>query len=303
MTLKHDIEAILNEHNIDAGIAIWHIESGEQTDVNGDKPFPMASTFKIPILATLCTQLEAGKFSLDQRINLKQEDKSAGSGILPFFEAGLEPTLLDLATLMIIISDNTATDMTVDFLGGADVIESYMHKLGLNNIYFKMNCKDLLKSLFPEELHGKPSEEIEAWSQKNDILRDGLAFSLEPDNNVATANDMNQLLNMMYSGELFSGDVKKTAFDILFKQQFNVRLSRFFPNGIKFAHKTGTIGGIRNDSGIIFIDDSNHVIVTMFTEWDAAPYWDKPIESHQRIFEVETAMGKVGRLALDAYQS
>lgn len=303
MTLKEDIQAIITDYNIQAGVSVWHIESGEQVDVNGETPFPMASTFKIPILATFFTQLSEGKFSLDQRITLKQDDKSMGSGILPYFEAGVQPTLLDLVTLMIIISDNTATDMVIDFVGGTDVVESYMHALGLNNIYFKLNCKQLLKALFPDSLDGLSHEEISAWSDKNDILRDGLAFSLESDNDVSTANDMNKLLHMIYSGELFDGDAKTTALDILFKQQFNVRLSLFLPNGTKVAHKTGTIGGIRNDSGIIYISDTSHVILTIFTEWDQASYWDKPEEDHQRVFEVETAMGKIGRRVFDTYQS
>lgn len=303
MTLKQDIQAILDQYDIHAGVSAWHIESGKKVDVNGDTPFPMASTFKIPILATVCKQLSDGKFSLDQRITLKDTDKSLGSGILPYFEAGIEPTLRDLVTLMIIISDNTATDMVIDFLGGTDVIESYMHQLGLNSIFIKLNCKGILKALFPENLAGAPKEEIMEWSNNNDIVRDGLAFSLESDNDVATSNDMNKLLHMIYSGELFDGDAQKTAIDILFKQQFNVRLSRFLPNGTKVAHKTGTIGGIRNDSGIIYIGDTNHVILTLFTEWDEAPYWNKPEEHFQRVFEVETAMGKIGRCVFDAFQS
>ena len=303
MTLKQDIQAIMDTYDIHAGVSVTHIESGEQTDVNGDTPFPMASTFKIPILATVCKQLKEGKFDLDQRITLKDEDKSPGSGILPYFGEGVQPTLRDLITLMIIISDNTATDMTIDFLGGTQVIEDYMHELGLTNIFVKFNCKDLIKGLFPESLHGKPKEEITEWANHNDIIRDGITFSLDSDNDVATANDMNKLLHMIYSGELFDGDIQKTAIDILFNQQFNIRLSRFFPNGIKVAHKTGTIGGIRNDSGIIYLSDTNHVILTLFTEWDEAPYWDKPEEHHQRVFEVETAMGKIGRCVFDAYQS
>jgi len=303
MTLKQDIQAIIDEYDIHAGVSVWHIESGEKTDVNGDTPFPMASTFKIPILATFFTQLKEGKFDIDQRITLNEEDKSPGSGILPYFGEGVQPTLRDLVTLMIIISDNTATDMVIDFLGGPQVIENYMHKLGLTNIFLKFNCKDIIKGLFPESLHGKSKEEITEWTNKNDIIRDGITFSLESDNDVSTANDMNRLLHMIYSGDLFDGDLQKTAIDILFNQQFNVRLSRFFPNGTKVAHKTGTIGGIRNDSGIVYINDTNHVILTLFTEWDEAPYWNKPEEHHQRVFEVETAMGKIGRCVFDTYQS
>ena len=302
MSLQDKIADIMTDADIDAGVAVWHVESGRQLHVNGDESFPMASTFKIPILATACKQLQAGEINLDSRLALRDEDKSLGSGILPYFEAGLHPTLRDLLTLMIIISDNTATDMTVDLLGGAPAIEGYMRELGLTDIYFKLNCKELLRYLFPEGVADLPLEELIAWSAKNDVLRDGLAFSKGPENNVSTANAMNKLLHLMFSGALFNDDIGDTSFEILYKQQFNVRLSRFFPLGAKVAHKTGTIGGIRNDSGIITIGEQNHVILTVFTEWDEAPYWDKPAAHHQRVFEVETAMGLIGLAVYDAFK-
>lgn len=301
MSLAETIAGIAEAADIQVGAAVWHVESGQQAAVNGDEPFPMASTFKIPILATACLQLAAGEINLDARLPLQDEDKSLGSGILPYFEKGLQPTVRDLLTLMIIISDNTATDMMVEFLGGAAVIEGTMREIGLSEIYFKHNCKDLLRFLFPDDVVDLPLEELVAWSAQHDILRDGLAFSRGPQNNVCTANAMNKLLHMIYSGALFDGEVQETAISILLKQQFNVRLSRFLPPGVKVAHKTGTIGGIRNDSGIIFIGDSNHVIVTIFTEWDEAPYWNQPAAHHQRVFEVESAMGEIGRAAYDAF--
>ena len=300
MTLVDRIREIIDAAGIDAGVAIWHIESDTRLDVNGDAPFPMASTFKIPILATACQQLTAGVISLDSRVPLADEDKSLGSGILPFFESGLEPTLRDLLTLMIIISDNTATDMMVDYLGGAAVIEGYMHALGLREIFFKLNCKDLLRHAFPPEVADLPVEELVKWTTENDVLRDGLCFSRGPENDVSTANAMNRLLHLMY-GDLFPEDVRAVAFDILHKQQFNVRISRFLPPGTKVAHKTGTIGGIRNDCGIITLGETNHVILTLFTEWDEAPIWNQPVAHHQRVFEVETAMGEIGRAVYDEF--
>ena len=300
MPLTDKIRDIINRAEMQAGVAIWHIESGAKFDVNGAEPFPMASTFKIPILATACKQLTEGVISLDTRVPLNDEDKSLGSGILPYFESGLQPTVRDLLTLMIIISDNTATDIMVDFLGGAAVIEGYMRELGLPDISFKLNCKDLLRCLFPLEVADLPREELHKWTIENDVLRDGLAFSKSSANNVSSANAMNALLLKIY-GDLFTEDIRAVAFDILHKQQFNIRISRFLPLGVKVAHKTGTIGGIRNDCGIITRDDSNHVILTLFTEWDEASIWNQPVAHHQRVFEVETAMGEIGRAAYNEF--
>ena len=300
MTLVNRIQEIISAAAIDAGVAVWHIESDTRLDVNGDVPFPMASTFKIPILATACRQLTEGVISLDSRLPLADEDKSLGSGILPFFEQGLQPTLRDLLTLMIIISDNTATDMVVDYLGGAPAVEGYMRELGLTQIFFKLNCKDLLRYAFPPEVADLPVEELVEWTAKNDVLRDGLCFSKGPENNVSTANAMNALLQLMY-GDLFPEDVRAVAFDILHKQQYKQRVARFLPLGVKVASKTGTIGGIRNDCGIITLGDANHVILTLFTEWDEAPIWNQPVAHYQRVFEVETAMGEIGRAVYDEF--
>ena len=261
----------------------------------------MASTFKIPILATACQQLAAGAISLDTRVPLRDADKSLGSGILPYFESGLQPTLRDLLTLMIIISDNTATDIMVDVLGGAAAIEGYMHELGLAEIFFKLNCKDLLRHAFPPEVADLPLEELVKWTAQNDILRDGLPFSKGPENNVSTANAMNELLHLILAGRSSRMTCGEWRLDILHKQQFNVRLSRFLPLGTKVAHKTGTIGGIRNDCGIIRISETNHVIASLFVEWDEAPVWNQPAAHHQRVFEVETAMGEIGRAVYDEF--
>ena len=302
MKLNDRIAAIIDEAGIEAGVAVWHVESGRRLDVNGDAPFPMASAFKIPILATACKQLMNGVIDLDSRVPLRDEDKSMGSGILPYFESGLEPSVRDLLTLMIIISDNTATDIMVDYLGGARLIEGYMHELGLKEIFFKLNCKDLLRHAFPPDVADLPLEEIVKWTTENDVLRDGLCFSKGPENNVSTANAMTELLRKVY-GDLFPQDIRQLALDILYRQQFNVRLSRFLPLGVKVAHKTGTIGGIRNDCGIISIGDDNNVIVSLFVEWDEAPCWNKPAAHHRRVFEVETAMGEMGRAVYDEFAS
>lgn len=301
MTLKDDIQAAIKAADMTAGVSIWHIEKDEQLDVNGDESYPMASVFKIPVLATAGKQLQAGKLKLDDRIALKDEDKSTGSGILQFFEAGVSPTFRDLLTLMMIISDNTATDMNVAILGGPLVIEDDMHELGLKDIYLKMDCKGLLKGLYPPEIQQLPLDERRKWLEDHDVVRDGVTFSRGSDNNVSTAKAMTKLVHMLFKGEIVDGEVKDELMNIMYKQQLNQRLPRFLPGGVAFAHKTGTIGGHYNDSGVMTIDDNNHVIVTMFTSWNAQAVWDKPEAHYQRVYEVESAHGKVGRLVYDHY--
>ncbi len=132
-------------------------------------------------------------------------------------------------------------------------------------------------------------------------MRDGAAFSIGPDNNVSTALAMTKLVVMLFQGQIVDGDLKDELIGILLKQQFNDRLPRFLPHSVQFAHKTGTIGGVRNDSGVMRISDDNHVAVTLFTWWDDRAVWKQPEAERQRIFEVETAMGKIGRLVFAHY--
>jgi beta-lactamase class A len=297
VSLESDIRAVIQ--GFEAGVAVWHIESGEQIEINGSRPFPMASVFKIPILATAA---KLGKISLDERIPLTDEIKSVGSGVLQFFEPGVSPTFRELLTLMIIISDNTATDMSIALLGGPSVIENTMHDLGLNDIHITMNCKNLIKGIFPPEIQNLSSEEIQAWEHTHDIVRDGITFALTPENNISSALAMNQLLHMLYQGEVVQGAWKDEVFAILLKQQLNQRLPRFLPSGVTMAHKTGSIGGIANDAGIIYIGENNHVILSMFTDRDDSAIWNNPEARYQRVFEVESAMGKVGRMVYEHYR-
>ena len=301
MLLKDKLQQLLDDADMVVGLAVRHLQSSETTEINGQRPFPMASVFKIPILATAMQQYERGTLDLQQRVPLKDEDKSLGSGILPYFQAGLEPTIHDLLTLMIIISDNTATDITVDLLGGPQVVENTMHELGLTDIFFKLNCKDLLATLVPQEVRGKPLPEIIAHLQQHDIVRDGAAFSTGDDNNVSTPTAMTQLVSMIYNAEFVGQQARDTALGIMSKQQFNDRLPRFLPPGTRFDHKTGTIGGIRNDSGVMYINDDNHVAVTLFVDWDQQAVWNDPMRQYQRIFEVETVIGGISRVIYDHY--
>ena len=296
--LEDKLRGIISRAGIEAGLAIWHSPSGARIAINGEQPFPMASVFKIPILAVACQQLAANELSLEQRVTLADADKSTGSGILPYFESGLCPSFRDLLTLMIIISDNTATDMVVELLGGPAVIEASMRRLGLPEISFKLCCKDLLRLLVPADVAALPSDQRRQWSLKNDILRDSLPFSRGPDNNVSTANAMNALLDRLL-GDVFPAEIRAFALATLGKQQIKSRLPRFLPMGTRVAHKTGTLGGIRNDCGIISLGDKSHLILSLFVEWDEAALWDQPRARQERIHEVESAMGE---LALAAYE-
>jgi beta-lactamase class A len=126
------IDEVLSAFSGEAGIAAKNLKTGEQILLNENKVYATASSAKTFVITETFRQVEAERITLDQRVPMRKEDRVLGSGVLRELQPGLEPTVLDLATLMIIVSDNTATNMLIDLLG-IDNIRRTMSDLGLLN--------------------------------------------------------------------------------------------------------------------------------------------------------------------------
>jgi beta-lactamase class A len=215
------------------------------------------------------------------------------------------PTVLDLLTLMIIISDNTATDMVIHRLG-IERINQTLRELGLEQTHLPLTIRKIFESMLPsadptQDLYALAARETKDQDKDAATSEQPLAYSTGPENDVSTPREMNRLLSLIFHGRVVDRAACDQMLEILLKQQLNDRLPRFLPPGTRCAHKTGTLGGFRNDSGIIYVDDASHVAVTIFTEWDMAAVRAEPILLRQRMFEMDTAMGKIGRLVYDHY--
>ena len=110
LELEKRLKAALAGSAGDWGVSVKHVERNEVAGINSDQEFQMASVFKIPVLVELFYQVSEGKISLDERVEWTNPERYFGSGVLVSLTPGLRPTIGDLATLMIIISDNAATD-------------------------------------------------------------------------------------------------------------------------------------------------------------------------------------------------
>ncbi|MCX6044014.1 MAG: class A beta-lactamase-related serine hydrolase [Chloroflexi bacterium] len=303
-TLRPEIESIITASGATAmGVAIKHLESGAEIYINADQPFPLCSVFKIPVLAEAFHQIEQGRFTLDDRWELTLAEKNLPSGILVFLQDGLMPTVRDLLTLMIIISDNTATDMVMHRLGVPNTTQ-FMHELGLTDIHVPMTVRDIFNDIMGEAGSdprlaftnlGQPQKEEPS-------NRNGHAYSLGPDNDVGTPRALNRLVELIFQGEVVSRTACDQMLHILLQQQLNLRLPRFLPEGTPVAHKTGTLGGIRNDSGIIYCNDHAHVAVTVFCTWDAAAVKDDPVAEWDRVNALDSAFGHIGRLVYQQFK-
>jgi beta-lactamase class A len=300
MALHEQIEAAIRAADAHMGVAMRHLESGDEISIHATESFPMASVLKIPVLVEALRQVDAGKFTLDDRWELTTAEKNLGSGVLTFFDDGLLPTVRDLLTLMIIISDNTATDMVIHRLGIGSITEA-MRALGLQDIHLPLTIRQIFESILPSADPTQDPYALEVSAKEFVAPADAAGYSKGPDNNVSTPRDMTELLELIFRGRAASREGCDEMLRILLKQTLNDRLPRFLPTGTRVAHKTGTLDGFRNDAGILYVDDNQHVAVTVFSEWDHKAVEDDPIAERQRIFEIDSAFGKIARAIYDAY--
>ena len=296
MSLESDISRIIENSGAEMALSALHLESGQRIDVDAGRVFPLCSVLKIPVLVEAFRQIEEGLFTLDDRWQLTTAEKNLPSGILVFLDDGLAPTVRDLLTLMIIISDNTATDMVMNRLGAGSVT-STMHSLGLTDIHVPMTIRQIFDDLLPS---ADPTQDMLALATapRN---RTGRSYSLGPDNDVGTPAALTELLARIWRGELVSRASCNAMLEILLKQQLNDRLPRYLPPGTRCAHKTGTLPGIRNDSGIIYASGTSHVAVTLFSRWDDDAVADDPIANKETPIAIDSAFGRIGRLLYDTF--
>ncbi len=207
--------------------------TGEGLRFHADEPFTAASVIKLCVLAEAFRQREAGETDFGAAVRIRPEDKMPSCGALTYLHDGLEVTVRDLAVLMIILSDNTATNLLIDRLG-PERINAFMTALGLSE---KTRCR---RKLFQPALAAR-----------------GIT-------NHVTADDMARLLSLMLKGELVSPGASREMLDILRDQRLNGKMPfHLKPRGIACAHKTGEDydDGITHDVGVIFAE---HPVIFCF---------------------------------------
>lgn len=213
--LKNNIEDELLDLNGRVGLAI-EIE-GKSFYFNSEKIFPSASLIKIPILIEGLRQSEKGKINLNELISIPR--KAGGSGVLQALSRDAVMTIKDLMTLMIIVSDNTATNMLIDLLG-MDEINGSMKKMGLKDSVLSRKMMD-----FEASKHGSE--------------------------NYTSPRDMIICLKVVNEGTYLSEASRKAALEIMHFQQFQDKLpGRIDHDQIFVANKTGSLPCVEHDCAV-----------------------------------------------------
>ena len=319
--LQEAVEAHIREADAEIGVFIRHLPSGKAVSTNPDALYLMASVFKIPILLEALAQVDEGECRLDERIELHAEDQLPTSMILGNLQPGLQPTLRDLLTAMITVSDNTATDMVLRRIG----IERVGRRLaawGLTSTSLLMSVQGLFEHAFTwrdspvsmvrayraaiargplvDPFSGAIDESfLEAMSRGANWEAVSAQRSLE--NNVTSPRDMASLLERLVTGELLSRESTGVALDILLRQQLNQRLPRYLPPTVPVGHKTGTFYTSRNDAGILYLPEGERIVIATFSVMRRERTEADPLQSVPYIDGVDGAMGRIARSAYDAF--
>ena len=244
------------------GIAFTDLKTGEGFTMNGSKELPAASTFKVFLLAEFLRQCEEGKFALTDRHELKAEFVSPGSGVLCDLLPGMNLTLLDYARLMMMLSDNTATDYLYHLTGRDNIQKNVIEGFGLDKTKCDYPCKQLIEAYFDP---GKKLAGESRWLNTEDYL------CTATQNDSTSPKNMEKVLRMVYDKTLFSPWVSEQMVDIMKRCHTNSRIPKHLPRGIEVAHKTGTMDKVANDCGIIYTDKGDYILCLFYNGNVAAP--------------------------------
>lgn len=208
-------------------VYVWDYESGKFANLNADKVYPTASIIKVPVLIQLFKSIEAGQLTLDDRIQMTDFYKSEGSGSLQFKGIKKSYTIDELARVMITESDNSATNMLMTAVGGMVDVNS-----GLRN-----------------------------WGMKKTRINDWL-----PDlagTNVTTSKEMAAMLYNIDNPNFLTLTSREKIVDYMSHVHNNRLIQAGLPSDALFIHKTGDIGKMLGDAGIVYTPTGKKYIVVM----------------------------------------
>jgi beta-lactamase class A len=307
------------------GVYVKHLVTGEDAAVRADEAFSSASVIKVPIMIRAFQLADRGSLDLNERVEIRREHLRDGSGVLQFHDLGLRPTYRDLITEMVITSDNTATDLMVQRVGGVDALNAWLastgypkaQMVGRGHEYRKRLLTHLdagFAALTPEETTG-----LQYASQDNPLFE--LYTSLfvgprarwvetvrDPANrrrlaelrNRLTVEDRDYWLGDMTpreTGRLLEAIERATLTSkasaaamktVMSRQQAGARRIRHFLD-VPVAHKTGDSAVIANDVGLVAAR-SGTVIISFFVNGITGPY-----------AETEDRIGRVSQRIVDYF--
>ena len=215
------------------GVAIVDLTDGHKYLLHANDVFPQASSIKICVLAELYRQAQQGKLKLTDLYTVNAADLVKDSDIMGGLTPGVTRlTLRDLATMMVAVSDNSATNVLIDRVGMENV-NAFLSAQGLRETRLRRKMMDLKAAAEGRE-------------------------------NVSTPSEMLDLLQALYRGQILNQEMTGDFFKVLSTHKDSF-IPRDLPDDLKIANKPGELEGVRNDSGVIFLDQRPYILCVMTT--------------------------------------
>ena len=213
------------------GVAIEDLTSGDHFFLRENEVFAQASSIKIAVLAELYRQAQQGKVNLADLYTVQASDLVADSDIMGGLTPGVTRiTLRDLATMMVAVSDNSATNVLIDCVGMENV-NAMLDSLGLARTRLRRKMMD-----------------VQAAKEGRE--------------NISTPREMMSLLEAIYRGKILNKESTADFFKVLSTNK-NSWIPRDLPADLKIANKPGSLEAVRNDSGIVFVEGRPYIICVM----------------------------------------
>lgn len=258
------------------GFSAMHIESGKRISFNGQKRFPMASVFKLPIALQILHKVDQGELSLEKEVPIGISDLRTGYSPLAekFPKAGISLKMKELLEAMLLTSDNTACDLLLKMAGGPEAVTSQLAVWGFKDLRVDRSEAQIgadysgIDKLPPED-EWSPQMFRKLYKQvpPDKVKAAEIRFESDPRDS-ASADAMLDLLIRVHYQNLLKPDSSALLVDLLRRCQTGEgRLKGLLPKGTEVAHKTGTIGNFTNDVGIITLpNDGGHIAIAVFVK-------------------------------------
>ena len=271
------------------GIAVHDFETRADFTHNATEIYPTASTLKIPLLYTLYRLADAGTLDLTERVPLSVRTRVPGSGVLQHMDEGLQPTLRDLAELMITVSDNWATDLLWRRMT-KPVVDATLAEIGMTQTSLPLTIFELFATLAGVDPATTDYDTLlEYLKNDDDPSPDNPALAFDARNDTSTPADMIRLLQAIECADRLSPSSREAILTIMKHQNFTTIIPSRLPDGeaIETAHKTGSLSGVKNDAGLVYSPNARYAIAFFSRDQDDIP-------------EVVDRMSRVSRWVYDA---
>ena len=236
--LKNNLLALAQEYRkIKPAVYVWEYSGKSYVDINADVPYPAASIIKIPVLIEMFREIEHSKFSLDDKMVLEDFYRASGSGKLQYSQGGIAHSMDYLARIRIENSDNSSTNMIMAKMGGMSEVNKAINRWGLKTTHINTWLPDL----------------------------DGT--------NITTAREMAKMFYNIDSTNMLSNSSKRQMADYLGHVKNNRLLQAGLPSDAILLHKTGDIGFMLGDAGIVKTANGKKYIVVILAK--------RPYNNHQ----------------------